>query len=220
MQGYLLLGFSKKRTYGNRAGTFRPVIEDDFASFDDLQWTPLENSFRSNLAMFRKENIAILQGHGCRMTLMKQRSRNREYSSASLASKHLYQFGRFEVAMKPAKADGVITAFFLHRNNPWQEIDVELLGCDTTKVLANVYFNPGDAGTSFNYGNRGTPVIIDLAFDAAEGDHQYAIEWEPHELRWFVDNDLVHVRSTWEPTLCQICLCDCSAAPGPRGQQN
>ena len=35
--------------------------------------------------------------------------------------------------MKPAKADGIITAFFLHRDNPWQEIDVELLGRDTTK---------------------------------------------------------------------------------------
>lgn len=191
---------SEKRTYGNRAGTFRTVIEDDFACFDDSRWTALEDSFPSNLAMFRRENIALLQGHGYRMTLMKQRSGNREYSSASLASNHLYHFGRFEVVMKPAKADGVITAFFLHRNNPWQEIDVELLGQDTTKVLANVYFNPGDAGTNCNYGNRGTPVMIDLTFDAAKDYHRYAIEWEPHELRWYVDDELVHVRSTWEPT--------------------
>ena len=191
---------SEKRTCGNRVGTFSTVIEDDFAFFDDSRWTALEDSFPSNLSMFRRENIALLRGHGCRLTLKKQRSGNREYSSASLASNHLFHFGRFEVAMKPARADGVITAFFLHRNNPWQEIDLELLGRDTTKVLANVYFNPGDAGTNCNYGNRGTPVMIDLTFDAAADYHRYAIEWEPHELRWYVDDELVHVRSTWEPT--------------------
>ena len=93
-----------------------------------------------------------------------------------------------------------ITAFFLHRNNPWQEIDVELLGRDTTKILINVYCNPGNDGTNYNYGNRGTPVIIDLSFDATKDYHRYAIEWEPHEIRWFVDDELVHVRSIWEPT--------------------
>ena len=190
----------EKRTYGTRIGTFRTVIQDNFVFFDNMRWTALEDSFPSNLAMFRRENIAVLQGQGCRMTLLKQRRGNREYSSASFTSNHLYHFGRFEVLMKPAKADGVITAFFLHRNNPWQEIDVELLGRDTTKVLVNVYYNPGDAGTNYNYGNRGTPVMIDLTFDAAENYHAYAIEWEPNEMRWFVDDELVHVRSTWEPT--------------------
>lgn len=191
---------SEKRTCGNRTGTYKSVIEDNFASFDDSQWTVLEDSFPSNLAMFRRENIATLPGHGCQMTLKKQRMGNREYSSASLASNRLFHFGRFEVVMKPAKADGVITAFFLHRNDPWQEIDVELLGRDTTKILTNVYFNPGDVGSNCNYGNRGTPIMIDLTFDAAEDYHRYAIEWEHHELRWFVDDELVHVRSTWEPT--------------------
>jgi len=42
--------------------------------------------------------------------------------------------------------------------------------------------------------------MIDLTFDAAEDYHRYAIEWEPHEMRWYIDEELVHVRSTWEPT--------------------
>jgi beta-glucanase (GH16 family) len=102
--------------------------------------------------------------------------------------------------MKPARVSGVVTAFFLHRNDPWQEIDIELLGCDTTKVLLNVYFNPGDDGTKLNFGTRGTPVVLDLPFDAAEAHHRYAVEWEPHEVRWFVDDQLIHVRAAWEPT--------------------
>src|SRR5262249_49090679 len=71
---------------------------------------------------------------------------------------------------------------------------------DTRLLLVNIYFNPGDSGATCNFGNRGTPVVIDLTFDAAEDYHHYAIEWEPHEVRWFVDEELIHVRASWEPT--------------------
>jgi beta-glucanase (GH16 family) len=74
------------------------------------------------------------------------------------------------------------------------------MGNDTTKILVNVYFNPGENGVKYNYGNRGTPMLIDLGFDASDNFHKYTIDWEPHELRWFVDEKLIHVRSTWEPT--------------------
>ena len=77
---------------------------------------------------------------------------------------------------------------------------MELLGKDTTKLLLNVYLNPGNQGTQCNFGTRGTPTVIDLAFDAADDYHSYAIEWEPHEVRWLVDDHLVHARGVWEPT--------------------
>jgi GR25 family glycosyltransferase involved in LPS biosynthesis len=188
------------RAHGTRAGVFKSVAVDDFSSFDESRWTALEDSFPSNLARFRGENIAILSPHGCRLTLNARSVGDRGYSAASVTSKESYRYGRFELIMKPARTLGVVTAFFLHRTDPWQEIDVELLGSDTTKLLVNVYFNPGDAGAKCNFGNKGTPVVIDLTFDAAEAYHRYAIEWEPHEVRWFVDDELIHVRASWEPT--------------------
>lgn len=189
-----------KRTSGKRTGSLRDVRNDTLGTFDQLYWAALEDTFPSNLAGFSPDNISCSASHGCQLTLTKQQRGKREYSGASLASRESYQFGRFEAVMKPVKAAGVVTAFFLHRSNPWQEIDLEFLGRDTTRILVNVYFNPGEAGTGSNYGNRGTPVMIDLGFDAAQDFHRYAIEWEPHEIRWFVDNELVHVRAAWEPT--------------------
>ena len=188
------------RAYGTQAGRFESLDDDDFSSFDQSRWTALVDSFPSNLAQFRRENITILCPNGCRMTLDAKSVEDREYAAASLCSKQSYRYGRFEVIMKPARTPGVVTAFFLHRNDPWQEIDVEFLGSDTTKLLVNVYFNPGDPGAQCNFGNRGTPVVIDLTFDAAEDFHRYAVEWEPHEVRWFVDSHLIHVRASWEPT--------------------
>ena len=52
----------------------------------------------------------------------------------------------------------------------------------------------------FDYGFRGTPAIIKLGFDASKALHDFTIEWDPCEIRWFVDQKLVHRRATWEPT--------------------
>jgi endo-1,3-1,4-beta-glycanase ExoK len=95
---------------------------------------------------------------------------------------------------------GLVTGFFLHRDSPRQEIDVEILGNRPDKLLVNVFYNPGTDGAKFDYGYRGTPTIIDLGFDASKAVHQFAIEWEPCEIRWLVDGKLVHCRATWDPT--------------------
>lgn len=51
-----------------------------------------------------------------------------------------------------------------------------------------------------NVGYRGTPAAIPLGFDASKASHRFAIEWDPCEIRWFVDGELVHRRAAWNPT--------------------
>ena len=55
-------------------------------------------------------------------------------------------------------------------------------------------------GAKYDYGYRGSPAIINLGFDASKALHQFAIEWDQSEIRWFVDQKLVHRRVTWQPT--------------------
>ena len=93
-----------------------------------------------------------------------------------------------------------MTGFFLHRDSPRQEIDVEILGNRPDHLLVNVFYNPGTNGAKFDYGYRGTPIIIELGFDASKALHEYTIEWDPYEIRWFVDRKLVHCRAIWDPT--------------------
>ena len=95
---------------------------------------------------------------------------------------------------------GVITGFFLHRNSPHQEIDIEIAGNIPNRLLVNVFYNPGDEGAQFDYGYRGAPSHIELGFDASKGMHRYVIEWTPCEIRWWVDDRLVHRRALWDPT--------------------
>lgn len=108
------------------------------------------------------------------------------YSGAEYRSKDFYGYGRYEVSMKAIKNDGVVSSFFTYTgpsdNNPWDEIDIEVLGKDTTKVQFN-YFTDGKGEHEFMY---------DLGFDASEDYHTYAFEWHKDKIVWFVDGKEAH----------------------------
>lgn len=163
-------------------------------------WTLRDDTFPSNLALFRPDNFSIVCGNTARLTLQKEHTSVREFTSGAIRSQQFYRYGRFEVVVRPAKVSGLITGVFLHRNSPRQEIDIEFLGNDTTKVLFNVFYNPGNEGTKLEYGYRGTPVILDLGFDSATDFHSYEIVWYQNTIRWFIDGKVVYERANWDPT--------------------
>lgn len=170
-----------------------------FGQVDDDRWVLRDDTFPSNLALFRPANFYSSAG-GARFALCEERTQVRDFTSASLSSRSPFLYGRFSAEIRPASVPGLITGMFLHRNAPRQEIDIEFLGNDTTKLLVNVYFNPGTEGARLEYGDRGTPELIDLGFDAADSFHRYEIEWTPTAIRWWVDDRLVVERVHWAPT--------------------
>ena len=103
----------------------------------------------------------------------------RDLSAAAISSRASFLFGRFEATLQATNIPGLVTGFFLHRDSPRQEIDVEILGNQPDKLLVNVFYNPGSDGAKFDYGYRGTPAIIKLGFDASKALHQFTIEWDP-----------------------------------------
>lgn len=177
------------------------VKERDCLEFlDTNRWLSREDTFTDNLALFRPSNVEFPSGLGAALSIRRESLGVREYSAASLTSRNLYLFGRFEAIIKASNVPGVVTGFFLHRDSPRQEIDIEIVGNKTDRLLVNVFFNPGGEGSKFDYGYRGAASYIDLGFDASESYHLFAVEWLPCEIRWFVDNRLVHRRVDWDPT--------------------
>ena len=108
------------------------------------------------------------------------------YSGGEFRSKDFYGYGRYEVSMKAIKNDGVVSSFFTYTgpsdNNPWDEIDIEILGKDTTKVQFNYYTD----------GKGQHEYLFDLGFDASEDFHTYAFEWHKDKIVWFVDGIEAH----------------------------
>lgn len=191
-------------TAGSRSGNFKTLRTDTFKTLDPTYWDRMDTTFFCNQAVFSPNNIVPMPEGGVKLNIERQAAQDRAYTAADLTTKDTpeakFKYGRFETMFKPTKEPGVVSSFFLYRFDPWQEIDAEFLGNDTTKILLNVFYNPGQDGDLYNYGLRGTPVVIDLGFDASLAFHRYAIEWEPEEIRWFVDDKLIHVRRVGLPT--------------------
>jgi GR25 family glycosyltransferase involved in LPS biosynthesis len=175
-------------------------FHDNFEFFDEKRWFMREDTFTDNLALFRPSNIVFHTELGAVLTAKKEPLGVRKYSAAALTSCDRYLYGRFEAVIKVSKIPGVVSGIFLHRDSPRQEIDIEIAGNRTDRMLVNVFYNPGNVGAKFDYGYRGAASYIDLGFDASESYHLYTIEWRPCEILWFVDNRLVHRRVAWDPT--------------------
>jgi GR25 family glycosyltransferase involved in LPS biosynthesis len=159
----------------------------------------LVGTFPGNLASFAQ--TCFVNGEdGARLVISKAVTGTRPYRSGAFASARFFGHGRFEAEIRAASGSGLITGFFLHRDAPRQEIDVELPGNDPRRMLVNVYFNPGDDGTAMGFGYRGSPCHIDLGFDATLDFHLYAIDWRPGHIAWSVDGRIVHERAGWDPT--------------------
>ncbi|MBA3753298.1 MAG: family 16 glycosylhydrolase [Nitrospira sp.] len=173
---------------------------DRLDSLDEQRWLRRNDTFTENLALFRPSNLECRLGCGAALNVRREPLGVREYSAAALTSRDLYLFGRFEAIIMASSTPGVVTGMFLHRDSPRQEIDIEIAGNRTDRLLVNVFFNPGGEGARYDYGYRGAPSYVDLGFDASEAFHRFAIEWGPCEMRWFVDDHLVHTRREWEPT--------------------
>ncbi|MGW4727706.1 family 16 glycosylhydrolase [Streptomyces shenzhenensis] len=170
------------------------------ARLDDSDWYLRDDTFPSNRALFRPGNLTLQHSGAASLTLRREASKVRDLTGAAVASRRSFTYGTFGADLRVPSGSGLVTGLFLHRNGPRQEIDIEFLGRDTTRMLVNVFYNPGTAGTKLEYGYRGTPVLIDLGFDASEAFHHYEIEWRPEYIRWHVDGVTVHERLLWGPT--------------------
>ena len=159
----------------------------------------LVETFPGNLASFARENLQH-SDEGARLVIDTIEGGLRPYRSGAFTSVRSFRYGRFEAEIRAAPGPGLITGFFLHRDTPRQEIDIEFAGADPRRMLANVYFNPGDDGTAMGFGYRGSPCRIDLGFDATADFHLYAIDWRPDRVAWLVDGRVVHERVGWDPT--------------------
>jgi beta-glucanase (GH16 family)/GR25 family glycosyltransferase involved in LPS biosynthesis len=182
------------------SASLRVCFEDDLAQIQSERWLLRNDTFPGNLGLFRPANVTSAGSGGLSLAVIEEPLGVRNLSAAAISSRASFLFGRFEATLQATNVPGLVTGFFLHRDSPRQEIDVEILGNQPDHLLANVFYNPGTDGAKFDYGYRGTPAIIKLRFDASKALHQFTIEWDPCEIRWFVDQRLVHRRATWDPT--------------------
>ncbi|NRB64236.1 MAG: glycoside hydrolase family 16 protein, partial [Saprospiraceae bacterium] len=139
---------------------------------------------------YRAENATINNGNLVITTNLEDFG-GKPYTSAKLTTSGKFntRFGRIEARIKLPSAGGIWPAFWLlPENGSWPttgEIDImEAQHANPESIGGTVHYNNG--GHTFN--GREYHAGLDLS----QGFHEYAIEWEPTEIRWYVDNQLYH----------------------------
>jgi hypothetical protein len=106
----------------------------------------------------------------------------RSGDSPMVQSKFYMLFGRFEVIMKAAHGQGIVSSAIL-QSEALDEIDWEFLGTNTTHVLTN-YFGKGNT-TSFD---RGKEYPME---PPQEKFHNYTIDWTKDRIQWILDGEIL-----------------------------
>ena len=115
------------------------------------------------------------------------------YYGGEMRTSEYYGYGDYEVRMKPSNVKGTASTFFVctgpydvnyetGEKNKHDEIDIEFLGKDTTRVQFN-YFVDGKGGHEYMY---------NLGFDASKEFHTYGFRWAEECIVWFVDGQPVY----------------------------
>lgn len=114
-------------------------------------------------------------------------SHAKAYKGAEVYSNQTYQYGRYEMRMRVAKASGVLSTFFTYKNGSemsntfWEEIDIEIFGKNNaTEWQSNIIL-----GTQ-------RPTIQSVmthtaATSLADAYHTYVLEWTPDYVAWYLD---------------------------------
>ncbi|NLD48849.1 MAG: family 16 glycosylhydrolase [Clostridiaceae bacterium] len=161
-------------------------FESNFSNYDSNIW---EKSSWANGSVFNcvwsPSQVTFSNGN---MVLGLDRAYGAEYpyQGGEYRTRSFFSYGYYEVRMKPAKNTGIVSSFFTYTgpsdNNPWDEIDIEFLGKDTTQVQFNWYKN--------GVGNN--EHMYNLGFDASQSFHTYGFEWRQNYIDYYVDGKKVY----------------------------
>ena len=112
-------------------------------------------------------------------------------------NKHDYKYGRFEARIKVPEGKGFLPAFWMMPKD--EDFYGQWPKCgeiDIMEVLGN--------STGINYGtlHYGEPHEQQQGMYSLDGDfskeyHVFAVEWDPGEIRWYVDGNQYFQTSSW-----------------------
>jgi endo-1,3-1,4-beta-glycanase ExoK len=126
----------------------------------------------------------------------------KNYSSAELHSKNVIKYGRFDVRMRAVSGSGIISSFFLYYDDsylespePWQEIDIEIVGKTDDAFQSNSITGTASSKTT-------SEKWHDFE-NLSQNYHTYSYEWPPDYIAWFFDGVEVRRTTGAQVTDCQ-----------------
>jgi beta-glucanase (GH16 family) len=157
----------------------------------------------NELQYYRSQNATVANGE-LTITAKQESFGGKQYTSARLrtSNKGDWTYGRMEMRAKLPVTQGMWPAFWmLPTNSPYGgwaaggEIDImETRGDNPEHIHGTIHYG-GEWPANTSSGNT-----TDLAPGTSTDWHEYAIEWQPGVIRWFVDGQLYSTKTSWYST--------------------
>ncbi len=152
--------------------------------------------YNNELQSYTNRNSYVKNGN-LNIVAKKEDDSGARYTSTRIRLKRGFKYGRFEARVKAPKGNGLWPAVWLLPTNSeygdWPtsgEMDIMEMRDDTDFNDATMHY--GNA-QKHDMGNCRTQMYNDFSTDF----HTYAIEWEPSEIRWYIDNQLYCTKNSW-----------------------
>jgi beta-glucanase (GH16 family) len=140
------------------------------------------------------QNVSVSDG-SLKITAREQSFGGMPYTSARIRTRGLRDFlyGRFEGRIKLPSTSGVWPAFWmLPTDSPYGgwassgEIDIMESVNEADRIYGTIHHGSPSPNNQYN----GNSIVTGI--DYSQDFHEYAMEWEPDEIRWYLDGSLYH----------------------------
>lgn len=150
---------------------------------------------------YRPDNINVQDGR-LRIEARKEAVEGKAYTSGRLWTSPTFSqaYGKYEARIKLPVGKGLWPAFWMMPKNSdyggWAasgEIDImEARGREPHKIGGAIHYGAGSPNNRMSGGDYFFPEG-----ESIDGFHTYGVEWEPGEIRWYVDGNLYHTEKEW-----------------------
>jgi beta-glucanase (GH16 family) len=187
------------------------VWSDDFSgsSLDLTKWQPQIGDGcaegicgwgNGELQYYKAEN-AVVSGGMLQIIAKRERVQSKAYTSARIRTRNLadFTYGRMEARIKLPGGAGLWPAFWmLSTDEPYGgwpqsgEIDImEFISAKPDHVFGTIHYGDPYPNNQF----QGKDFYLYDGTNFTDDFHEYAIEWSPGEIRWYVDDILYSVKT-------------------------
>ena len=179
--------------------------EFDGTTLDDTIWTREERQpgwTNNELQEYTKsdENIFLRDGSLVLKAIKDESDGKKKYSSGKIRSqgKEDFLYGKVVTRAKVPEGQGLWPAIWMMPTN--EDLYGQWPKCGEIDIMEVLGSAPETAYGTLHYGaphgeQQGTVTLTDGTF--ASDFHEYSVEWEPGEIRWYIDGSLYHTANDW-----------------------
>ncbi|GEM_PF-4310463 len=158
------------------AGLRAETIKQDFNSMADLNAFWDISTWGGDNRVHSAQNVSI--DNGILVLKLSGSQPGQKPVCAEIGSKRSdFRYGSYRASIKTSKTPGGVVGWFIYRDSPLNEIDVEML----TRENSNLYY------TLHHIQENVDSKVYKMSYDPSAAFHEYRFDWYADKVAYFVD---------------------------------